>query len=146
MDLLLAGCDPQKKELGSEKTPQKVSKPSSSQTSSTKKAKTSTPGSDDGEKSPIPRKRKVERGLSPSQKGLKDFFKPSKEKLEVKKESKSPKSKLFLGLVAHFAMEKDLAKLREQFEMHGGSSTTDTRKANLVFYNTTEVVDINKLR
>lgn len=146
VDLLLAGCDPQKKELGSEKTPQKVSKPSSSQTSSTKKAKTSTPGSDDGEKSPIPRKRKVERGLSPSQKGLKDFFKPSKEKLEVKKESKSPKSKLFLGLVAHFAMEKDLAKLREQFEMHGGSSTTDTRKANLVFYNTTEVVDINKLR
>ncbi|EDV42370.1 uncharacterized protein Dana_GF17047 [Drosophila ananassae] len=146
VDLLLAGCGPQKKELDLEKTPQKGSKRSSSQTSSTTKEKTSTPGSDDREKSPIPRKRKVERGLSPSQKGLKDFFKPTKEKVEVKKEPKSPKSKLFSGLVAHFAMEKDTGKLREQFEMHGGSITTDTQKANLVFYGTTEIVDLNKLR
>ncbi|KAH8236448.1 hypothetical protein KR026_002294 [Drosophila bipectinata] len=182
VDLLLAGCGPQNQELGSKKTPQKGSKPSSSQTSGTKKPKRSIPGSDDEEKSPKPRKRKVERSLSPSQKGLKDFFKPTKEKMEVKKEPespakeptkeklevkkelkslskeprietldvkkepKSPKSKLFSGLVAHFAMEKDKGKLGDLFEMHGGSITSDTRKANLVFYSIPEITDLNKLR
>ncbi|KAH8346950.1 hypothetical protein KR059_003456 [Drosophila kikkawai] len=68
-------------------------------------------------------------------------------KLEKKTpESKSAKSTLFSGLVAHFAMEQDSKKLREQFERHGGSCTTNARKANLVFYNKNEIMDLGKLR
>ncbi|XP_017026654.1 DNA ligase 3 [Drosophila kikkawai] len=68
-------------------------------------------------------------------------------KLEKKTpESKSAKSTLFSGLVAHFAMEQDSKKLREQFERHGGSCTTNARKANLVFYNRNEIMDLGKLR
>jgi len=129
--------------------------------------------------------------LSPSQKGMTDFFKPTKEvqsqvkkepreeqitnnkevqshvkkepkeekitpskevqsivKNEPKKDKKIPdaKGKLFAGLVAHFAMEKDSSKLKEQFSQHGGSCTTEPRKANLVFYNTTEAMNLEKLR
>lgn len=72
-------------------------------------------------------------------------------KMEPKQEQKTPESKsakssLFSGLVAHFAMEMDSKKLREQFERHGGSCTTNARKANLVFYNRNEIMDLGKLR
>ncbi|KAH8306383.1 hypothetical protein KR018_009650, partial [Drosophila ironensis] len=149
VDLLLADCGPEKKALVLEKTPKKE------EPTSTKKQKRPKNGSDDEEEPATPSKRKVKRSTSPAQKGLKDFFKPREEKVRVKKEPKlevktpepkKPKSTLFSGLVAHFSTDKDVESLREQFEMHGGSLTTDTRKANLVFYSREEITDLDKLR
>ncbi|KAH8246836.1 hypothetical protein KR032_001726 [Drosophila birchii] len=138
----------------------KAEQPGSSRTNSAKKSKRSNTGSDGEEEAPIPTKRKtakVEPSLPSSQRDMKDFFKPIKEsKIQVKSESKtkqktpeskSARSTLFSGLVAHFAMEEqDSRKLREQFERHGGSCTTNGRKANLVFYNTNAIMDLGKLR
>ncbi|XP_037730801.1 DNA ligase 3 isoform X2 [Drosophila subpulchrella] len=194
VDLLLANCGKDDDALNLEKTPQKGKKIQGNQTSSTKNLKRSITGSDDEETVATVSKRKepkVERSLSPSQKGMKDFFKPTKEvqsqvktepkeeqitpnkevkysvkkepkeekimpsrydqsivKKEPKEEKKTPdaKSKLFAGLVAHFAMEKGSSKLKEQFSQHGGSCTTEPRKANLVFYNTNEAMNLEKLR
>ncbi|XP_043951575.1 DNA ligase 3 [Drosophila biarmipes] len=175
VDLLLTNCREDDEKLNLEKTPQKETKIKRNQTSSTKKLKRSKTGSDDEEAAaPVSKRKepKVERSLSPSQKGMKDFFKTTKEvqslvkkepmeenittsekvksivKKEQKEAKKSPdtKSKLFAGLVAHFAMEKDASKLKEEFLQHGGSCTAEPRKANLVFYNTSEAMNLEKLR
>ncbi|KAH8289033.1 hypothetical protein KR054_005527 [Drosophila jambulina] len=138
----------------------KEEQPGSSRSGSAKKSKRSNTGSDDEGTAPTPTKRKApkaEQSLPSSQREMKDFFKPIKEsKIEVKTEqfkmeqkgpeSKSPISTLFSGLVAHFAMEQDSRKLREQFERHGGSCTTNARKADLVFYNKNVIMDLGKLR
>ncbi|KAH8391648.1 hypothetical protein KR200_008180 [Drosophila serrata] len=137
----------------------KEEQPGSSRTNSAKKSKRSNTGSNDEGSEPTKRKApKVEQSLPSSQKEMKDFFKPIKDeesKTEVKKqlkleqkthESKSAKSTLFSGLVAHFAMEQDSSQLQEQFERHGGSCTTNPRKACLVFYNKNEIMDLEKLR
>ncbi|EDW97093.2 DNA ligase 3 [Drosophila yakuba] len=159
VDLLLANCSKDEKPIDIKSTPQKEKNLNGNRSSSSKKLKRCKTGSDDEDEAPARSKHKeakATRSLSPSQKGLKDFFKPSKElKSVVKKEPKenenaieptSSKGKLFEGLVAHFAMEKDSSKLMQQFTEHGGSCTTDPRKANLVFYNTHETSDLEKLR
>ncbi|XP_041674832.1 LOW QUALITY PROTEIN: DNA ligase 3 [Drosophila eugracilis] len=159
VDLLLANCGKLDKDLNIEKTPTKVLKPSSSQASNSKKLKRSKTGSDDEDPAPPVSKRKeakAEKRIPPSQKGIRDFLKPSKEiqtvvKKEPKEERKTPdpissKSKLFDGLIAHFAMGKDPTNLKEQFSQQGGLCTTDTRQANLVFYNMDETLDLKKLR
>ncbi|XP_002031475.2 DNA ligase 3-like [Drosophila sechellia] len=157
VDLLLDNCSKDEKVIDNKTTPEKEKKLNGNQ----KKLKRSnTTASDDEDGAPVPSKRKESkaiRSLSPSQKGLKDFFKPSKElKSVVKKEPKEEESvtqstssegKLFEGLVAHFAMEKDSSKLMQQFSQHGGCCTTETRKADLVFYTSTnEPLDLEKLR
>ncbi|XP_043655709.1 DNA ligase 3 isoform X2 [Drosophila teissieri] len=136
VDLLLANCSKDEKAIDTKSTPQKEKKLNGNRSTSTKKLKRCKTGSDDEDEAPARSKHKeakATRSLSPSQKGLKDFFKPSK-------------GKLFEGLVAHFALEKDSSKLMQQFTQHGGSCTTDPRKANLVFYNTNETSDLEKLR
>ncbi|XP_026832115.1 DNA ligase 3 isoform X1 [Drosophila erecta] len=159
VDLLLANCSKDEKAIDIKTSPQKEKKLNGNRSSSTKKLKRRKTSTDDEDEAPALSKHKEAkaiRSLSPSQKGLKDFFKPSKElKSVVKKEPKqtenateptSSKGKLFEGLVAYFAMEKDSSKLMQQFSQHGGSCTTEPRKANLVFYNTNEASDMEKLR
>ncbi|XP_022234904.2 LOW QUALITY PROTEIN: DNA ligase 3 [Drosophila obscura] len=154
VDLLLANCD---KDAHDEKTPQKVKPAINTRSSSNQKLKRSPTGSDDDDKAgraPTQSKRKIPKleCISPSQKGLKDYFKSSKSeiKTEVKLEDKasdpiSVESKLFVGLVAQFDVNRDLAKIRDEFVRHGGSLTTDTKKADLVFY-ADKAVDLDKLR
>ncbi|XP_033245848.1 DNA ligase 3 [Drosophila miranda] len=159
VDLLLANCDEDalNGKPNPEKTPQKVTPAINTRSNSNKKLKRSPIESDDDDKAgppPTPSKRKIpKKETSPSQKGLKDYFKPSKSeiKTEVKLEEKvtepiSVESQLFAGLVAQFDLDQDLVKFRDEFVRHGGSLTTDTKKADLVFYDADKAVDLEKLR
>ncbi|XP_034664014.1 DNA ligase 3 [Drosophila subobscura] len=158
VDLLLANCD--KGALDAEKTPKKIKPDANARSSSNKKLKRSPIESDDDEKAgraPTKTKRKIPKleSISPSQKGLKDYFKSSKTevKTEIKQEekpsgSKQVESQLFAGLLAQFEMNRELNKVKDEFVRHGGSLTTDTKKADLVFYDNDaeKALDFDKLR
>ncbi|XP_034127058.1 DNA ligase 3 [Drosophila guanche] len=158
VDLLLANCD--KDALNAEKTPQKIKPAASTCSSSNKKLKRSPIESDDDDKAgraPTKTKRKIPKleSISPSQKGLKDYFKSSKKevKTEIKQEEKANSSKkvenqLFAGLLAQFEMNCGLDKVKDEFVRHGGSLTTETKKADLVFYDNDaeKALDFDKLR
>ncbi|BFF92698.1 DNA ligase 3 [Drosophila madeirensis] len=158
VDLLLANCD--KDALDAEKTPQKIKPDANGRSSSNKKIKRSPIESDDDEKAgraPTKTKRKIPKleSISPSQKGLKDYFKSSKTeaKTEIKQEetascSKQVESQLFAGLVAQFEMNRGLDKVKDEFVRHGGSLTKETKKADLVFYDNDaeKALDFDKLR
>ncbi|KAH8388332.1 hypothetical protein KR093_004286 [Drosophila rubida] len=162
VDLLLANCEQSdKKELQSklklEKTPQKGKAASGAKTSSRKK-KTPKEESDSESEAPSTshssrKKPKLEVTASASQAKLKDFFKPKEAAAAVKKEIseertnvKGEKSQLFSGLVAHFVADAAESQQKDEFVRHGGTVTTDTRKATLAFHDCNQDIDLTQLR
>ncbi|KAH8311722.1 hypothetical protein KR044_007674 [Drosophila immigrans] len=162
VDLLLADCESSDKnelstKLKLEKTPQKGKSPSAAKTSSRKKKTPKQESDDEAEAASTShssrKKPKMELPTSASQAKLNDFFKPKAAAAAVKQEIsaeasniKDEKSNLFNGLVAHFVADAAESKQLDEFVRHGGTLTTNTRKATLAFHDCNQDIDLPQLR